>query len=290
MTRRQTRLFAIVSTAIAVVVFIGLTIDSHRQFPELTNEAGLTPEVIAGKDVWHRYNCTNCHTLFGEGAYYAPDLTKITNQRSRDYLRAFLKDPGAFYDEQRYRRVMPRQNLSDQEIEDVITFLGWTASVNTQGWPPRPILVSGGSIPGTQLVSIEPKPAGPGVPGSVLGDSAPIASVPSDEPVAQGQALFNAPTSTCFACHSIAPGVNLAGPSLAGIGTRAAALVTDQSYTGTATDAAGYIRESITNPHAYLVAGPTYSAGGRSFMPDNFTTTLTPEQIDQIVAYLSTLH
>jgi len=290
MTRRQTRLFAIVSTAIAVVVFLGLTIDTHRQFPTLTNEAGLTPEVIAGKDVWHRYNCTNCHTLFGEGAYYAPDLTKITNQRSRDYLRAFLKDPSAFYDEQRYRRVMPRQNLGDQEIEDVISFLGWAASVNTQGWPPRPILVSGGALPGTQLVSLDAKPADPNAPGTLLGGTAPSAAAASNEPVALGQALFNAPATTCFACHSIAPGVNLAGPSLAGIGTRAATVIREASYAGEATDAAGYIRESIAHPHAYLVAGPTYSAGGRSFMPDNFATTLTPEQIDQIVAYLSTLH
>lgn len=272
-----------------MVVFLGLTIDTHRQFPTLTNEAGLTPQVIAGKDVWHRYNCTNCHTLFGEGAYYAPDLTKIATQRSADYLRAFLNDPGAFYDEQKYRRVMPRQNLSTQEIDDVIAFLGWVATVDTQGWPPRPILVSGGAIPGTQLISTEPMPSGAGQPGTVLGSEAPIASVPSDEPVAKGQALFNAPTSTCFACHSLAPGVNLAGPSLAGIGARAATVVTQEGYTGQATDAAGYIRESILNPHAYLVPGPTYSAGGRSFMPDNFGTTLTPEQVDQIVAYLTTL-
>jgi nitric oxide reductase subunit C len=289
MTRRQTRLFAIAATATAVVVFLGLTLDTHRQFPALTNEAGLTPQVIAGKNVWHRYNCTNCHTLFGEGAYYAPDLTKIANQRSADYLRAFLKDPGAFYDEQKYRRVMPPQNLSEQEIADVIAFLGWVATVDTQGWPPRPILVSGGAIPGTQLVAVEPLPAGPARPGTVLGAAAPIASAPSAEPVAKGQALFNGPTATCFACHSTAPGVNLAGPSLAGIGARAATTVAQAQYTGQAKDGAGYIRESILNPHAYLVAGPTYSAAGRSFMPDHFGKVLTPEQVDEIVAYLTTL-
>src|SRR5690606_39476814 len=37
--------------------------------------------VLAGKDVWHEFNCTNYHTLFGEGAYYAPNLTKITLHR-----------------------------------------------------------------------------------------------------------------------------------------------------------------------------------------------------------------
>ena len=69
MTRRQTRLFAIVSTLVCTIAFIGMTIDSHRQFPRLTNEDQLTAEVIRGKDVWHKYNCTNCHTLLGEGAH-----------------------------------------------------------------------------------------------------------------------------------------------------------------------------------------------------------------------------
>ena len=86
MNKRQTRLFAIVSTAIASLVFLGLTLDSHRQFPALTHTEQLTPEVVAGKDVWHKYNCINCHTLFGEGAYYAPDLTKIAKLRGEQYL------------------------------------------------------------------------------------------------------------------------------------------------------------------------------------------------------------
>ena len=288
MTRRQARLFAIVSTLLVVVAFLWMTIDSHRQFPKLTNEQALTPQVIAGKNVWHKYNCTNCHTLLGEGAYYAPDLTKIAAQRGANYLRAFLNDPGAFYDEQKYRRVMPKQNLSDQEIDDVIAFLDWISRIDTQGWPPRPILVSGAAIPGTQLASTAPIPSTPEAAAKQEAAS-PGASAPSAQPVAQGQALFNAPVAGCFACHSVSPGVSLAGPSLAGMRTRAADIVKQPTYKGSAKDAAGYIRESIVNPHAYLVPGPTFSANGRSFMPDHFGNTLKPEQIDQLVAYLSTL-
>jgi nitric oxide reductase subunit C len=289
MTRRQTRMFAIVSTLICTIAFLGMTIDSHRQFPKLTNADQLTPEVLRGKDVWHKYNCTNCHTLLGEGAYYAPDLTKIAAQRGREYLRAFMKDPSAFYDEQKYRRVMPRQNLSEQEIDDVVTFLTWISRIDTQGWPPRPILVSGAAIPGANLATATALPAQTGTAPSppMPGAQAPVPA--SSEPVARGQALFNDAASGCFACHSIAPGVNLAGPTLANIATRAAATVQSQEYKGKAKDAAGYIHESIVNPHAYLVPGPTYSAGGRSFMPDQFEKTLKPEQIDDLVAYLATL-
>ena len=277
MNRRQARLFAIVSTALVTLTFIGMTIDSHRQFPKLTNEDQMTPQVLAGKDVWHKFNCTNCHTLLGEGAYYAPDLTKIAVQRGPEYLKAFMRDPSQFYDEQKVRRVMPKQNLTDKEIEDVIAFLGWIAKIDTQGWPPRPILVSGAAIPGTNM-------------GSATQPSQAVQTgAPSSEPVAQGQNLFNASPPACFACHSISPGVNLAGPTLAGIGTKAEAAIADPNYKGKAKDAASYIREAIVEPSAHLVPGPMYSANGRSFMPDTFGKDLKQEQIDQLVAYLMTL-
>ena len=76
MTKRGTRLFFLGGTLTATLVLLVLTVDSHRQFPRLTHADQITPAVVAGKHVWHRNNCVNCHTLMGEGAYYAPDLTK----------------------------------------------------------------------------------------------------------------------------------------------------------------------------------------------------------------------
>jgi nitric oxide reductase subunit C len=43
------------------------------------------------------------------------------------------------------------------------------------------------------------------------------------------------------------------------------------------------------HPSAYLEPGDMYSAAGTSFMPDTYATSLTPEQVDQLVHYLSTL-
>jgi hypothetical protein len=55
MTKRQTRAFFIGSTAVFSLIFIALTIDSHRQFGRLTNADQITPEVVAGKHVcWER--------------------------------------------------------------------------------------------------------------------------------------------------------------------------------------------------------------------------------------------
>jgi nitric oxide reductase subunit C len=285
MTRKGGRLFALWCTGLATLAFLALTVDSHQQFGRLTNAHNITPEVTAGKDVWHKYNCINCHTLFGEGAYYAPDLTKITQHRGEAYLKAYMKDPSQFYDENKHRRLMPRQNLSEQEIADLIRFLDWVSKVDNQGWPPRPILVTGASIPGTDRPVTAQSALGPG-PAAAPGGR-PVAA--GSSPIAQGEALFRSVTPACTACHSIAPGVNMAGPTLAGIGARAKQVVGSPDYKGKAKDPESYIRESITAPSAHLVPGAMYSAGGTSFMPDSYGKDLKPEQIDQLVAYLATL-
>lgn len=282
MNKRQTRSFALISTTIAAVVFLGMTVDSHRQFPKLTNAQQITPEVTRGKDVWHEYNCINCHTLFGEGAYYAPDLTKITQQRGTPYLTAFLKDPSKFYDEQRHRRLMPNLKLNDEEIAALIAFMDWVSKVDNQGWPPRPILVTGTSIPGMDLTVAQQNVAS--------GNQPPAARPVSgkEDPIALGEALFRTTaTPVCSACHSIAPGVNLAGPTVAGLAARAKQVIASPDYKGKAKTVEDFIRESIVTPSAYLHPGDMYSANGMSFMPDTFAKSLTPAQIDQLVAYLA---
>ena len=284
MSKRQARRFAIGSTLVAGLAFLGLTIDSHRQFPKLTNAQNLTPAVIHGKNVWHKNNCINCHTLFGEGAYYAPDLTKIAQHRGAAYLQAYLKDPSKFYDEQRHRRLMPKQDMSDVEIADLVSFLDWVSKVDNQGWPPRPILVTGASIGPMGAL-----PAGQAA--AVVKSAQPPGSTPAvvdKDPIALGAIVFKTASPACAACHSLLPGVNLAGPSLAGVVTRAQQTVLSADYKGQARDAAAYLRESIVQPSAHTVAGAQYSASGVSFMPATYGKDLSPEQMAQLVAYLMT--
>lgn len=289
MNKKQSRTFAIACTAVAAVAFLGLTIDSHRQFPKLTNADQLTPQVIAGKDVWHKFNCVNCHTLFGEGAYYAPDLTKIAKLRGDAYLQAYMRNPAQFYDEQRHRRLMPKQNLSDEEIRNLVSFLNWVSNVDNQGWPPRPILVTGATFPGTDMTARQQaETSGEKTDGSAVPPGArPLSG--NENPIALGERVFRAATPACAACHSLAPGVNMAGPSLSGVASRAAQLIGSPDYKGKAKDVAGYIRESVQSPSAHVVPGAMYSANGVSFMPNTYSKSLTPEQLDQLVAYLSSL-
>ena len=275
MNNRQARHFAVASTAIAALIFLILTVDSHRQFPRLTNAESITSEVVHGKDVWHENNCINCHTLFGEGAYYAPDLTKIAELRGRPYLEAYLHDPAQFYDEQVHRRLMPKQDLTDTEIADLVTFLEWVSKVDNQGWPPRPIYVTG----------------------TLTRDAGPVAKQPpaeysarpvgeDDSGMARGENLFHTVSPACNACHSTSPGADMAGPSLAGLASRAEQTVASPDYGGEAKDIAGYIRESITSPSTHLVTGAMYSANGVSFMPNTYPDSLSEEQLNDLVAYL----
>ncbi|MEP6916375.1 MAG: cytochrome c, partial [Acidobacteriota bacterium] len=219
---------------------------------------------------WHRKDCINCHTLLGEGAYYAPDLTKITQLRGEPYLRQFLKDPSRFYSEEQHGRLMPNPNLSDQDIGDVIAFLTWVSNIDNNGWPPRPIVVSAATSQGITL-------------------GTPVPAAASTNPIALGEALFAQSPPACFSCHSTQPGVQLVGPSLAGVGARAIDVLRNPAYTGTARTPQDYIRESILHPSAYVVPGATFGAGGQSIMPAIYQDTLKPPDIDHLVAYLDTL-
>jgi nitric oxide reductase subunit C len=270
MTKRQTRLFFVAGTTLFAIVFVLLTIDSHRQFGRLTHEELLTPAVVAGKQVWHRKDCINCHTLLGEGAYYAPDLTKIAQLRGEPYLRQFLKDPSRFYSEEQHGRLMPNPNLSDQEAGDVIAFLTWISHIDNNNWPPRPILVSA-ATPQAITLATSAEPAA------------------SSDPIALGEALFKQSPPACYSCHSTQPGVQIVGPSLAGLAGRATEVLKNPAYKGTARSADEYIRESILRPSAYVVTGPTFGASGQSIMPAVYQDTLKPADIDHLVAYLSTL-
>ena len=285
MNKRQARHFAIASTAIATVVFLGLTVHSHTKFGELTNAHNNTPQVQSGRDVWHKYNCINCHTLFGEGAYYAPDLTKITQLRGEAYLKAYMRDPANFYDEQRHRRLMPKQDLSDSEIDDLIAFLDWVSKVDNQGWPPRPILVTGAAIPGTDFGPEQMSSSG--AASTMPPGARPVSG--QEDPIALGAALFRSVAPACNACHSTAPGVNMAGPTLAGVAARAEQIIASPEYQGEAQDVKSYLAEAIRSPSAYVVPGAMYSANGQSFMPNTYAHDLSDEQIDQLAEYLQTL-
>jgi nitric oxide reductase subunit C len=95
---------------------------------------------------------------------------------------------------------------------------------------------------------------------------------------ANGERLFREGAApACITCHSLAPGVNFPGPSLARIGRTAGSRVPGQS-------AADYLRESILEPDAHIALG--FSA---DVMAAAYGAQLSEQEVDDLVAYLRTL-
>ena len=75
MTLSQGKAIFVWGTIISALIFLGLTYDSLVKMPKRTHEENLDAHVVAGKWVWQKYNCNDCHTILGIGGYYAPDVT-----------------------------------------------------------------------------------------------------------------------------------------------------------------------------------------------------------------------
>ncbi|WP_232019169.1 c-type cytochrome [Sulfuritortus calidifontis] len=97
--------------------------------------------VSKGKLTTQAKNCMNCHTLLGNGAYFAPDLTKAWldpswgSKEAREQLMVdFLKDPSDKLHNAVGRR-MPNLGITDEEARAVVAFLKWMSSIDTNGFP-----------------------------------------------------------------------------------------------------------------------------------------------------------
>ena len=116
--------------------------DEAPLFGRKLTEAEARELVDLGKLTVQAKNCMNCHTLLGNGAYYAPDLTKAWldpgwgNEQAREVLMTlFLKDPVANARTFGTGRRMPNMHLTDAEVRGVIAFLKWMSAVDTNGFP-----------------------------------------------------------------------------------------------------------------------------------------------------------
>ncbi len=121
-------------TVFFFLLFLALTFDTTSTLPTRDNRANLTPAVVDGKKVWETRNCIGCHTLLGEGAYFAPELGNVYPRRGPEFIKGWIKAqptgaPG--------RRQMPQFNLSDKELDDLVAFLKYTSEINTAKWPPN---------------------------------------------------------------------------------------------------------------------------------------------------------
>ncbi len=183
LSKSAAKAFFLGGTALCSSVFLGLTWDTFQQIPKRTNAAALTDSVKRGKHLWEDNNCMGCHTLFGEGAYYAPELTRVYERRGPVFIRSMIKDPAAMFPGQRQ---MTNYHFKDDEIEDLVAFFAWAGSVDLNGFPAKPTL-----------------------------------SLPAH--AAEATASVHAPavfTQLCLTCHSLKGTGGTVGPAFDGVGSR----------------------------------------------------------------------
>ncbi|MBL7976027.1 MAG: cytochrome c [Candidatus Kapabacteria bacterium] len=137
LSKKQARMLFIVSTGLFTIVFLALTYDSMQQIPAQTSAHNLSPSAIRGHEIWNDNNCMGCHTVLGEGAYYAPELTKVYERRGEKWMKMFLKDPEAMYPGQ---RKMVQYNFTDAQIDDLISFFKWIGEMDLNGFPAKPTI------------------------------------------------------------------------------------------------------------------------------------------------------
>jgi len=126
-----------------ILIFVGLSVHSHRYIVTTSTDAEtLNESVINGKHLWEKNACINCHTIIGEGAYFAPELGNVMTrwgvlddpEDAFETLKGWMESQPSGIEG---RRQMPQFNLSDEEIRNLSDFLIWTDKIDTQGWPPN---------------------------------------------------------------------------------------------------------------------------------------------------------
>ncbi len=192
LSKSAAKAFFIGGTTLSFAAFILLTLDTIKQVPKQTHAENINEHVIRGKDLWDHNNCMGCHTIMGEGAYYAPELTKVFERRGEGFIRAMLKDPEAMYPGQ---RKMVNYHFKDEEMTDLIAFFKWIGEVDLNGFPKKPDLSPTANISATSSTAA----------GAVVVKQL-------DRPL-----IFN---QMCVACHALGGQGGSVGPALDGVGSR----------------------------------------------------------------------
>ena len=86
-------------SAFFFLLFLALTFDTHLALPQRDQSGQLDPStplgqsIARGKALWEENNCIGCHTLLGEGAYFAPELGNVYKRfgENPDAIKGFIQ-------------------------------------------------------------------------------------------------------------------------------------------------------------------------------------------------------
>lgn len=274
LSKSQARLFFVSGTVLFSLLFLFLTIDTVRQVPAQTKGHNITPAVERGKLLWDKNNCMGCHTLLGEGAYYAPELTKVYTRRGAVWIDVFLQDPQAMFPGE---RKMVKYDFTAKQRKDLIAFFKWISEMDLNGFPPKPHLAkaSTSSTPSVGVAKRQTPSLRRPAPRSAVGKRSLPPGKATSQPTtgravaAPSKVRAQAPVpqpvifrQLCIACHALKGQGGRIGPALDLVGRK---------YTPV------YLKKWLTDPQAVKPG---------TKMPK---LPLSKDNLKKLVAYLSQL-
>ncbi|WP_310991004.1 c-type cytochrome [Aequorivita marina] len=298
----------IVWTVLGVLSFVD---SEDRVRPQTTAVTFSDQNALQGKQVWQTYNCMDCHTIVGNGAYFAPDLTNIYDDAGPAYLLAYLGSPASYPSEglvniqlqqliksgesevtdlsdyySKYLKaesrvkerggtdaLMPNLPFTKDEINALIAFFKYTSDLNTAGWPPE--------VRARESVIEETKRKLEKKSGIILAGN-------TEEPTNLENALPGSPRGNgirvakdmgCIACHST-DGTVVIGPSWKGL--YGSTVLLEEGKKAVADE--DYLRRSILQPDEELVDG--FQKG---LMP-SYEGAISNEDLSDLIEYLKSLN
>ena len=117
-----------------LIIYIALSLDTWRQIPIRNHADQMTESAQRGKYLVDSNNCVGCHTINGEGAFFAPELGNVYKRRGPDFIKAWIMtQPTGTVG----RRQMPNFHFSDAELNDLAAYFQWLSNIDTNNWPPN---------------------------------------------------------------------------------------------------------------------------------------------------------
>jgi len=141
LTKKQAKIFFLGGTLLFAIIFLGLSYDTVTNgITSHTHPDNMTEAVVLGRTLWDKNNCMGCHTLMGEGAYYAPELTKVYDRRGPDYIKTavMFKNNGLGWGQR--GRHMVEYNFTEKEADGLVAFFKWVGEMNLNGFPAPPTI------------------------------------------------------------------------------------------------------------------------------------------------------
>jgi len=136
LSKGQAKVFFLGGTIIFSALFLALSYDTvSNRVDEQTNAQNISEAVIGGRVLWDENNCMGCHTLLGEGAYYAPELTKVMDRRGVGYVKAALMTKTPWSPR---GRKMVAYGFTEKEADDLVAFFTWVGKMDLNGFPAEP--------------------------------------------------------------------------------------------------------------------------------------------------------